>query len=234
MPTTLISVLAADNSLTCASCLIGRCSGGIRRNCSNDMQDTEAPVSYNQVPSILLALTFIKGLFCRLRLPITSIAIVGTFLFFLERFSTVIVSTKIESPERRSLLGAVPSFRENPAFHCRLLAIRSNPVVVVVAGPMGCHWTCPPGSPRPPGPSRCRASKVCLVRPLPALRRGSGSCKLFADVLASYSSGRCCNCCCLCRCFLASVRGLCRVLLVLECPGLGLLGRRGRCLPACV
>ncbi len=121
MPTTLISVLAADNSLTCAFCLTGRCSGGICWNCSTDMQDTEAPVSYNHVPSTLLALTVVKGQFCRLRLPITLIAIVGTFLFIRDRLSTVIVSTKIESPERRSLLGTVPPFIENLVCCCRPL-----------------------------------------------------------------------------------------------------------------
>ena len=169
MPTTLISVLAADNSLTCASCLTGRCSGGIRRNCSNDMQDTEAPVSYNHVPSTLLALTVIKGRFCRLRLPITLIAIVGTFLFLRGCVSTVIVSTKIESPERRSLLGAVPPFTENPAYRCRLLVVLPNHAGLV-AVPTGCPWACSPRSPGPRDPFHCRASKVCLVRPLPALR----------------------------------------------------------------
>jgi hypothetical protein len=165
-----LSVLAADNSLTCASCLTGPCSGGIRRNCSNDMQDTEAPLSYNHVPSTLLALTVIKGRFCLLRLPITLIAIVGTFLFFRGCVSTVIVSTKIESPERRSLLGAVPPFIENPVCHCRLLAVRPNPAGLAAAAPMGCPWTSLLRSPRPRDPFHFRASKVCLACPLPVLR----------------------------------------------------------------
>jgi hypothetical protein len=106
IPVTEISVFAADSSLIWGLFFVGLHSGAMRRNCCSDIQDTEAPVSYSQVPGTPCVSTVMKGLYSDLELPITLICIAGKHLFSIE-----IASTKTVSPGRRSLLGAVPPFR---------------------------------------------------------------------------------------------------------------------------
>ena len=80
MPITEISSFEADNSLICGVNLGGLFSIAIRLNCFTDIQDTDAPVSYNHVPVISCVPTLINGRYSALELPITSIEIVGNCL----------------------------------------------------------------------------------------------------------------------------------------------------------